>query len=162
VPSKIDKAEAIERLGRFLPPGTCSMCHLIENDQPLTANASAVLALNRFPLRWGHLLVVTRRHITTFEAIEADEHREVSELVLRGARILEHVLRPVRVFTASLGTGRSDIPMSSPHLHWQIVPTDHEGERPSEVLTWSNGVVTASEEEWADLRERLRDRSALL
>jgi diadenosine tetraphosphate (Ap4A) HIT family hydrolase len=155
MPSKIGKDEAIERLSRFLPPGTCSMCHLVESDEPLAQNTSAVLALNRFPLRWGHLLVVTRRHITSFGAIEAEEHREVSELVLRGARILEQVFRPVRVFTASLGTGRSDVPMSSPHLHWQLVPTDHEGERPSEVLTWSNGVIEASEEEWAGLRERL-------
>lgn len=155
MPSKIDKAEAIERLGRFLPPGVCPMCHLVENDPPLAENDAAVLALNRFPLRWGHLLVVTRRHVTSFEAIDADEHRQASELVLRGARILERVFRPVRVFTASLGTGRSDIPMSSPHLHWQIVPTHHEGERPSEVLTWSNGLVEASEEEWAALRALL-------
>ena len=76
MPSKIGKDEAIARLARFLPPGTCSMCHLIENDEPLAQSASAVLALNRFPLRWGHLLVVTRRHITSFEAIDAEEHRE--------------------------------------------------------------------------------------
>jgi len=155
VPSKIGKDEAIERLGRFVPPGRCAMCHLIENEEPLVDNDAAVLALNRFPLRWGHLLVVTRRHVTSFEALQEEEHRQASELVLRGARILEQAFRPVRVFTASLGTGRSDIPMSSPHLHWQVVPTDHEGERPSEVLTWSNGVVEASEEEWATLRERL-------
>lgn len=155
LPSKIGKQEAIQRLAGFLPSGTCAMCHLIENEKPLIENDAAVLALNRFPLRWGHLLVVTRRHVTSFEEIDAEEHRQAAELVLRGARMLEHAFRPVRVFTASLGTGRSDIPMSSPHLHWQVVPTDHEGERPSEVLTWSNGVVSAPEEEWAQLRERL-------
>lgn len=157
MPVKVDKEEALRRLARLVPAGHCPMCHLVENDEPLLESAGALLVLNRFPLRWGHLMVVTRRHVTSFEGLSPAEHAEASALVYRAACLLERIFNPVRVFTASLGTGRSDIPMSSPHQHWQVVPTNHEGERPSDVLTWSNGVVVGTDEEWAALRASLDD-----
>ncbi len=145
----------MRRLAAAQPDGTCVMCRLSAGNRPLRAEPEATLELNGFPLRWGHLLVVTRRHVTTFSELTDDENEQASRLVLAGARAVERVVRPARVFTASLGTARGDVPMSSAHLHWHIVPVEHPGERPSDVLTWSNGVVAATADEWRSLRRTI-------
>lgn len=151
MPRVISKDEAIARLSAVLPEGVCSMCKIVESEAPLISAPLATLSLNRFPLRWGHLLVVTRRHVTSFAEVTDEEHAQANALVLRGARALERRMRPARVFTASLGTARAMVPMSSPHLHWHVVPVASAGERPSEVLSWSNGVYAAEDGEWEEL-----------
>lgn len=155
MPRVISKDEALARLGEALPDGVCSMCRIVETEPPLASTAHAAIVLNRFPLRWGHLLVVSRRHVTTFAEVSSEEHAEAGALVLRSARVLERRMRPARVFTASLGTARAIVPMSSPHLHWHVIPVENAGERPSEVLSWSNGVFAAEAREWDELAAAL-------
>ncbi len=152
MPARIDKEQAVQRLAESVPTGTCSMCHVLGAREPLAETERAALVLNRFPLRWGHLLVVARRHVTSFDALDGADHADASALVFRAARALERTMKPVRVFTASLGTARTDVPMSSPHLHWHVIPVTELGERPSEVLTWSNGVLEGTTDEWDELR----------
>jgi diadenosine tetraphosphate (Ap4A) HIT family hydrolase len=155
MPATISKEEATRRLAELLPEGACAMCGLVAKGEPLHALATTTLEMNGFPLRWGHLLVVSRRHVTTFSDLTDREHEEASRLVLAGARALERSLRPGRVFTASLGTAREGVPMSTAHLHWHLVPVAHPGERPADVLSWSNGVVSASPDEWSSLRRKI-------
>lgn len=156
MPQRITKDEAIERVAGTVEDGVCSMCALWRAEPPLFASQHARVFLNRFPTRWGHLLVLVERHVTSFAELRDDEHRDASELLLRCARRVEERLRPARVFTACLGTALAALPMSSPHLHWHVVPTGG-GERPAEVFTWSHGVYEGSPAEWDALRATLSD-----
>ncbi len=157
MPRVVAKEEALARLTASIPEGECAMCYALGRGDVdvLTSGDRVALLVNRFPLRWGHLLVVTKRHVTRFTQLEDGEHADAARLTLAAARALERVLDPARVYTASLGTALLGVPMSTPHLHWHVVPVARAAERPSEVLTWSAGVVEATDEEWALLRRSL-------
>jgi diadenosine tetraphosphate (Ap4A) HIT family hydrolase len=134
------------------------MCHLVERETALASTPAAVVVLNRFPLRWGHMLVVLRRHVVTFGDLADAEYDAATGLALRAARALERafVPPPARVYVASLGTAIEGLPMTSPHLHFHVVPVLGAGERPSEVLSWSEGVLDGTPEEWRELRDALQ------
>jgi len=154
MPFTIPRREAMVRVKAGAFAGVCPMCHVSQNAPMLFDGEHTVVTLNRYPLRWGHLLVVTKRHVETFEAITDDEHTEASGLCLRAARALERGLAPPRVFVAALGSARDNLPMTCPHLHWHVIPVAH-GERPRDVLTWRHGVISGTDEEWAEIGDRL-------
>lgn len=131
------------------------MCDLRTTTTALYDSRHAFITPNRFPLRWGHLLVVSRRHVERFTELTDEEHAECAALSLRAARAVERGFVPPRVFVASLGSARDNLPMTCPHLHWHVVPVAH-GERPRDVLTWRHGVLQASEDEWRALETRVR------
>jgi diadenosine tetraphosphate (Ap4A) HIT family hydrolase len=154
MPVTISRAEALAQVSRSASPGRCPMCEVAETARLLRAGRHACITLNRYPLRWGHMLVITKRHVERFREIADDEHAEAAAFCLRAARAMERTLSPPRVFVASLGSARENLPMTCPHLHWHVVPVAH-GERPRDVLTWKHGVLQADEAEWQALEARL-------
>ncbi|MCP4744513.1 MAG: HIT domain-containing protein, partial [Actinomycetales bacterium] len=105
---------------------------------------------------WGHLLVIPSHHVTSFGAVDADVWSEACELARIAARTVETVLRPARCYVASLGTAAADIPMSSPHLHLHVLPVKDPTVSPARMLSWDDGVLTATPDEWAELRNLLQ------
>jgi diadenosine tetraphosphate (Ap4A) HIT family hydrolase len=155
MPERITKEEALARVAAAVPPGTCAVCHVVATEAPLAARGAAVLTFNRFPLRWGHLLVAPRRHVTSFLDLGDAEHADAAALSLAAARAVEQAISPARVYVASLGAAQDGLPMTSPHLHWHVVPVASPDDRPSEVLTWSAGVLAASTQEWSALHDEM-------
>ncbi len=156
MPHVVARDAACERIDAEVPDGACPMCFVTRASPPLAERESAVLVFNAYPLRWGHLLVVLRDHVVTFDQLAPIAHREASSLVHAAARAIERALRPPRVFVACLGAPDEGLKVTSPHLHWHLVPLMHPDERPSEVFTWQHGVLGGTPEEWDDLRARLR------
>lgn len=115
----------------------------------------AVVVVPRYGVRWGHLLVALRPHITRLSQLPRPAWLNACELAYEAACAAEQVLSPLRCYVASLGTPRDDLPMTSPHLHLHVVPIYELDDRPGEVLTWRHGVVTGSDEERAELRDAL-------
>lgn len=153
MPRTLDRAAAVALLAEEAPPG-CFVCALAEG--PTVARGEhAALVVPRFQLRPAHVMVVMRRHVTTFAATERAAWLEATDLAWRAARALERVLEPARCYVASLGTAREDVPMSSPHLHLHVIPLQDPDERPREVLTWGRGVLVATDAERADLAARV-------
>lgn len=132
------------------------MCHIVGSEPALISGEAGVVLLNKLPLRWGHLLVVLNRHATRFSDLSDEEHASMSALVHESATLLERRLEPRRVFVGSFGSPNEGLAMSSPHLHWHIVPLAPEDTRPSEVFTWGRGVFEGTEEEWVALESTLR------
>ena len=155
MPVTISRAEALALVKSVAAAGRCPMCEVARSAPVLHDGERAFVTLNRFPLRWGHMLVVTKRHVERFTELSDDEHAESAALCLRAARAMERKLAPPRVFVASLGSARENLPMTCPHLHWHVVPVAH-GERPREVLTWRHGVLQGSPEEWHALELDMR------
>lgn len=156
MPERLPREQARAAVSEMVPPGSCSMCWVLEHEQPLAENDAAVITLNAFPLRWGHMLVGLRRHVTAFSGVTEQEHALASRLVHEAARWIEAALSPPRVFTASLGSAIEGLPVTTPHLHWHVVPIASAEERPMDVFTWQHGVLRGTPAEWAALRERLR------
>lgn len=154
MPVTISRAEALALVKAATTPGRCPMCEVAQAPT-LFESERAFITLNRYPLRWGHMLVVTSRHVERFTELGDDEHTEAAALCLRAARAMERGLAPPRVFVASLGSARDNLPMTCPHLHWHVVPVAH-GERPRDVLTWRHGVLQGSHDEWRALEVTLQ------
>lgn len=150
-------AEAAEIEERF---AGCAMC--AATAEPLlrgllASNAAAVAMLDRFAARPGHVVVVLRRHVESLAALPWDEYAAVQRLAWEAAQALTRALSPVRVYVAALGSARR-IAISFPHHHVHVVPLTDGGERdrPSEVLTWSHGVLVYDPGEMEEWTARLR------
>lgn len=160
MPRKVDKAEALARLEaeRASSAEPCLMCAVrsgqIAGGPELFWQGGARAFLTRYPIRWGHVLVVPDVHVERFCDLSTALWSQCNTLALRAARMLERSFEPARVYVASLGAAEPLLP-TCPHLHLHVVPVAHSSERPSQVLTWENGVFEASDAEWNALQTLL-------
>ncbi len=154
MPRTISREQALERIAAEARGG-CFLCALAR-EPPLVAGEHALVTMPRYAVRWGHAMVVTRAHVTRFSECELGAWSEASALGWRTARAIEAALGPVRCYVAALGSARDDLPMTCPHLHLHVVPIYDKDDKPSDVLTWSHGVVIGDDDERRALCEALR------
>jgi diadenosine tetraphosphate (Ap4A) HIT family hydrolase len=121
----------------------------------LHEGSSTRTVLSRYPRHWGQTMVLVKPHITRFSELAHEQWIEATSAAYTAARRIEEALGPVRCFVSCLGTARTDLPMSCPHIHVHIDPIYDRNERPSEVFTLDQGVLEAEDHEWQALRERL-------
>lgn len=153
MPRRIPRTEALARLGE---PDGCVPCAWARAADPIATSEHAVAVLSRFPVRWGHGLVVLRVHATSFREIEPAVWADAAGLAARFAAAVERALSPARCYVASLGTSEPDLAMTFPHLHMNVIPVEERGARPREVLTWQHGIYEGTPEEWAALRASIQ------
>jgi histidine triad (HIT) family protein len=154
----LEELEAERREQSLL--GICTMCHLASpsSDTPIIAESEhGVVVLDGFAATAGHLLVIARQHLERPADIPWVVYSDLQHLVWRANRCVEEVLRPVRVYTAALGSA-APLPMSFPHFHVHVVPiyTTDEEARPARVFSWSSGVVRYEPGEAEQLAHDLR------
>ena len=154
MPHRISREDAIARLPA---PDGCALCALVREPDADTLfdDGEIVVRLSRFPVQWGHVMIVPRVHVERFGALELATWLRTNELAHRAASALEAALTPSRCYVASLGAARADLPMTFPHVHINVIPVFDPDARPREILTWQHGVLEASEEEWEALRATL-------
>ena len=153
MPTRITKEVALERIARESRAPGCLVCSLLASKEArvLERGERATTLLTAYPLTWGHAFVCLHEHVTTYTELSPVALGEATELVHRVATRIEKALAPVRVFVASLGSARNDLTMSSPHLHWHVIPVMETPTRPAEVLTWERGVLDGTAGEWDEL-----------
>ena len=147
VRTKDDATAQLEREAAALPIrfGRCPLCGLAGGvgDAAMIVRESehALVVLNRFPTRPGQLLVVLRRHVESYLELAWPEQLEVQRLAWEGARTIERVFEPTRVYLASFGTP-AKLLTSNPHHHQHVTPifTRDERDRPAKVFSWSAGL----------------------
>ncbi|MFO0548344.1 MAG: HIT family protein [Polyangiaceae bacterium] len=154
---RISRTEAMARARASLAEAStdCPLCFVLSlGETPIASEGDCVLLPNRFPLRWGHLMVIPKLHVESFGALSDEVHAAAARLTLLASRALERTLRPGRVYTASLGSLKPELKITTPHVHWHVVPVGDE--RAADVFTWSSGVLAGDEEDWAALATRIR------
>jgi len=161
---RLEKHAALEQLDadRRADAGLvkCAMCRLIEPDRVETlvfAAEHAVVVLDEYAATEGHLLIILRQHAESVAQLDWPMYSSVARLVWEAQGVLEAVLRPARVYTATLGAAR-ELPMSFPHHHVHVIPVYETDERarPAHVFSWSSGVTRYEPGEAAALVARLR------
>jgi diadenosine tetraphosphate (Ap4A) HIT family hydrolase len=158
-----DKATALAKLEHVMrgAPSACAMCSLVlgypSDLQVLTENEVAVVVLDQFGSRHGHLLAIPRRHVECMIELNEPEFIALHALAWRAARAVKQVTNASRMWVASLGT-QELVPMSCAHAHVHILPITESGDaaRPAQVLSWSNGVYVYDAAEQLELAERIR------
>lgn len=113
------------------------------------------VVLSRYPRNWGQAIVLLRRHVTCFAELDPSEWAEATEAAHRTAVRMEEVLKPIRCFVSCLGTARTDLPMSSPHMHLHVDPVYDADDRPRTIFTMQFGVMAGEPDEWEALRASL-------
>lgn len=160
MPTLISRAEALARIEAEGGTPACLMCAIRdERVGPLHTlhDRDGVLAfLPRYVRRWGHVTVMPRVHVTTYEEIDASLWAETSRIAFELARAVERALKPRRVYLASTGSSAGkDLLQTSAHLHAHVIPIYDADDRPSDVFSWQDGVYVAEGAEWEELRGRL-------
>jgi diadenosine tetraphosphate (Ap4A) HIT family hydrolase len=159
MPRRISKEEAIARALAEREQEGCLVCALLAGRAGpmylLHQGVHARALLSRYPRNWGQALILIETHTTRFSELDPEVWREANELAYAVARRLEQTLSPIRCFVTCLGTARTDLPMSSPHIHLHVDPVYDPDERPSTVLTLEHGALEAEPEEWEALRALL-------
>lgn len=137
----------------------CVPCALVECPAAVRVaeDPRAVVLLDRYACREGHMMVVLRRHETHVAALPWEDWCALQRLAWEATRALESALAPRRVFVASLGAV-DPLPCSFPHVHLHVVPLYEGGDssRPARVFSWSEGVMVYDPGEDHALAERLR------
>jgi diadenosine tetraphosphate (Ap4A) HIT family hydrolase len=158
MPITIARAEALERIRRERGDAACLMCairdraagpvHAIHEDD------AHLVILPRYVRRWGQVMVIPKKHTTTFAEVEAAAWSQMNALVLRAARAVENVMQPRRCYLASTGSSAGELVQSSTHLHVHVIPLHEPDDKPADIFSWTTGVLVAEEGEWIDLLRR--------
>lgn len=159
VVGKEEALAALERHRRELGNG-CVMCAVVKraDHRVLVAEtATALVVLDRFASRPGHLLVIPRDHVERVVALDWAAYSELQRLGYDAAHAIERVFGPKRTYIASLGTA-NPLVGSYPHLHLHVVPIaeDDERARPAAVFSWSAGIVLYEDDEAAEMTAEIR------
>lgn len=160
----VPKPEALrllEQYRRDLTGHGCLPCELVARasvgSTALAENEHALVVLNRFAQRPGHLMVWLKRHQEHVHELEWPAYQALQRLGYEACRALHSALQPVRVYSAVLGTA-AVVPNSYAHLHIHAIPVFDRDERsrPARVFSWSEGVVIYEDDEAANLCDTLR------
>ena len=116
-------------------------------------------ALSRFPVCWGQIVVALDEHLVSYAQVSAAQWSDLSLLALRCAQMLEAELAPARCYLTATGSSEEGLPMTTPHIHINVIPVDDPTLHPKEVLTWDRGIVVADDRDWHDLGVTLRGRN---
>ena len=159
VVGKEEALAALEIHRRELGPG-CVMCAVMaraDHRVLVKETSSALVVLDRFASRAGHLLVIPRNHVERVVALEWPQYAELQRLAYDASHAIERVFGPKRTYVASLGTA-NPLAGSYPHLHIHVVPIaeDDERARPAAVFSWSAGIVLYEDDEAAETTASLR------
>jgi ATP adenylyltransferase len=99
-----------------LPRAGDDRAHLV-----LSATASTMVMLNRYPYNSGHLMVAPRRHVGVLEGLTRAHHAALSDELRFAADVVRREFRPEGM---NLGMNVGDAAGAgiAGHLHWHVVP----------------------------------------
>ncbi len=129
--------------------GKCVFCDLREK-YIITTNDNAVLTVNLFPYIDGHLMVIPKRHVESFEEITEEEWTDMQRLAKIGIKLLRDVLNIENVWILQRAPKGMKASKSVPHAHMFLLP-HKEG-----LNTWNYQDITMPPLELAqELRKNL-------
>lgn len=156
MPQLIPRDEALARIIAEGGSPVCLMCairdHKVGDTHIIHEDDEMLVTLPRYVRRWGHVMVMPKRHVTSFSAIDVSMFTRMSQLSFYCSRMVERVQKPRRVYVASTGSSAGEITQSSEHLHVHVIPLYDVDDKPSSIFSWAEGVYVAEREEWQDLR----------
>jgi len=112
----------------------CPFCTLTES-RVLYQSELAVGVSDAYPVSPGHTLIVPRRHVDSYFALDRAERDAMNELLDRAQRGLAESLRPA-AYTIGINDGPA-AGQSIPHVHIHLIPRYHgDRENPRGGVRW--------------------------
>jgi len=102
------------------------ICPFCENeDRIFASNRHAYLTYAKAPYHPHHLLVIPKRHVTSFFEINNSENKDIDKLIEIGAKILKKL--KYNNFSILVREGDNSN-KSIKHLHYHLIPDDRIGD----------------------------------
>ncbi|MHC1590692.1 MAG: HIT family protein [Candidatus Helarchaeales archaeon] len=114
----LDKIKYVERKRTAMGDETCIFCDY--SGDVLDSNDLCYCILNKFPYNPGHLLVITKRHVESFEDLTAEEHSACRNMIIKMLKILRTEYKP-HGFNIGINLGEA-AGASIRHFHMHLVP----------------------------------------
>ena len=102
----------------------CIFCSIIEGKQPahiIEENEHFLIILDIFPLRPGHTLIISKRHVTFIEELTNEERNTLIDLINKMSKKLKESKLNVKATQILLNNGK-EANQTIPHLHFHIIP----------------------------------------
>ena len=131
----------------------CELCRIIveEKFRMVAENEHAIAFICVEPIKEGHVLIQTKRHVEKMGEMGDDEAVAFSRLVDASMRVAEEVFNTGSVFIVNGKTFRSQ-----PHFHGHVIPSDEGGRGLFAAAEGTPFRVMVSPEELKAEAERLR------
>lgn len=107
---------------------TCVFCDLpaanpSEDGKNLVAHRSArsFTLLNRWPYNSGHVMVIPRAHVASFDRLDAESFADLHEELRRAIAVLRETYRP-EGFNVGMNLGKVAGAGIADHMHYHVVP----------------------------------------
>lgn len=121
------RSQYIESMNNSKTASSCIFCNAV--DQDIKDNNSLLVAmgkftltvLNLYPYNNGHLMVVPKRHLDSFEKLSGEERIEIMDNLDLASRALTRVLKP-EGFNIGANIGKVSGAGIADHIHFHIVP----------------------------------------
>jgi diadenosine tetraphosphate (Ap4A) HIT family hydrolase len=157
MPTLISRDEALATIKEEGGTPECLMCAIRDRKVGATyavfEDNDILVLLPRYVRRWGHLVVMPRRHMVTYSGITLSLWARVNAEALRAARMLEQIRSPLRIYITSTGSSAGELIQTSMHLHVHVIPLYDNHDRPADVFSWQSGVYVGSHQEFEELRQ---------
>jgi diadenosine tetraphosphate (Ap4A) HIT family hydrolase len=161
MPTLITREQALQRILDEGGTPRCLMCAIAERKvgevHVVFEDAELLVLLPRYVRRWGHVMVMPREHVTRFDAVDPVLWARCAQLAHQAARLVERVMQPRRCYMASTGSSAGELPQTSQHLHIHVIPLYEPDDKPSDIFSWTEGVLVGDAAEWAELLARYRE-----
>jgi diadenosine tetraphosphate (Ap4A) HIT family hydrolase len=95
-------------------------CPFCIQDEDVLSNSLAYARFDKYPVTAGHLLVLTRRHVSSFFESTSAERAALLELIDAGKALLDTRFRPVG-YNIGINVGPA-AGQTIAHLHVHLIP----------------------------------------
>jgi diadenosine tetraphosphate (Ap4A) HIT family hydrolase len=97
---------------------TCIFCNY--TNDIIYSNELVYACYDKYPVSEGHVLIITKRHISTWFDATSDEHRAIDEAIMEIKKILDLKYKPDG-YNIGMNCGHA-AGQSIDHLHLHIIP----------------------------------------
>src|SRR5262249_19369182 len=117
----VTKPESFAMTKEYEAPD-CIFCHLIpgHNREVLDANESFIAVFDHFPVNRGHILLVSKRHITSPFELTRQEGADLVDSLSSVKILLQKRFQPDG-YNIGINTGQA-AGQTIPHLHIHVIP----------------------------------------
>jgi ATP adenylyltransferase len=116
----------LEVIEKYQSTTSCILCGLLEKNRDaenliLERSSHSYLVMNKYPYSNGHLMIVPKRHVGEWEALEAAELSDMMALSQRAMRVLRSELQ-CKGFNMGANLGSVAGAGIPDHVHLHLVP----------------------------------------
>ena len=98
----------------------CPFCDFVQNGHPVAEQGTFVAKHDSYPVSRGHTLLIPKRHVETFFALNEDELKDFFDLLLEIRQMIEHEFGPDG-FNVGVNIGAA-AGQTIAHLHIHVIP----------------------------------------